>query len=346
MSDVVSHKRNLGRDGRLRWFDGDPKKVLFTPGRGGSVQFTDGRVRLATCLGCHDAPCIEYREQELSIDGALQSFPGDPSRDVCPTDAIGWNDAGDAAVVDSDHCIGCGLCAARCPYGAISMDSNGVAVVEGADPDGICHTTHTSVGPHLMISRTGTLGGHSLPFIRQAPEIIGTLSDRQLTLIARNMLISAGVTASMGRRGDTNVRMDGVLCTRTGQLGAIELESGTAVLESPRALLDDIAVLSGRFQIPVAAIVPVSLLLTLPNLRSEYYRVIDDIQTVLGVQCRTITLGALAVLIWHLARIDSLDGDLFTTTRASTVDLHTSLIDIIPALPPAEPYPGAYRPPK
>ena len=345
MSDVVSHKRSLRRHGRLRWFDGDPRKILFGPSRGGSIQFADGRVRIATCLGCHDAPCMEFSEPELSIGGALQSFPGDPSRDVCPTDAITWNDAGDAPVVDHDHCIGCGLCAARCPYGAIAMDSDGVAVVEGEDPDGVTHNTHTSTAPHVMMPRAGPLGANTAPFMQEMPETIGTLTDRQITLLARNMLVGVGVSASMGRRGDTNVRMDGVLRTRTGQLGAIELESSTAVLESPRALLDDIAVLSGRFQIRAGTIVPVSLLLTLPSRRSEYYRVIDDIQTVLGFRCRTITLGALCVLIWRHTKIDSLTGDLFTTT-ADTADLHTSLVDLIPALSSAEPYPGAYRPPK
>ena len=345
MSDVVSHKRTLRRRGRLRWFNADPKKILLRPGSGGSIQFADGRVRTATCLGCHDAPCMEMNQSELSIGGPLQSFPGDPSRDVCPTDAITWDDAGEVPTIEPDHCVGCGLCAVRCPYGAITMDSDGLAVVQGNDPDGICDTGNTPTGPHVTIVRTGTLGVHTAPFLSRMPEIIAALSDTQVTLLARNMLVAAGVSASMGRKGDTNVRMDGVLSTRTGQLGVVELETSAAVLESPRALLEDIAILRGRFGVPVAAIVPVSLIGALPNARSEYYRVMDDILHVLGIRCRTVTLGALGVLNWRFTRITGLDGDLFSTTDG-TIDLYPSLAHLIPDLPRAEPYPGAYRPAK
>lgn len=345
MSDLVPHKRTLHRRGRLRWFNVDPKKILNTPGRGGSIQFVDGRWRVATCLGCHDAPCMELGESDLSIGGALQSFPGDPSRDVCPTDAISWNDAGEAATIDSTDCIGCGLCAARCPYGAISMDPDGVAVVQGDDPDGITHITDTSVGPHVMLSRSGMLNALTARFARQMPTIIADLTDSQGTLLVRNMLTAVGVKASIRRKGDTNVRIDGVLRTSADQIGVFELETGTTVLESPRALLEDIAVLHGRFGVPVAAITPVSVILALPSVRSEYYRVIDDIASVFGIHCRTVTLGALCALIWRFATINELAGNLFCTT-AGSIDLHPSLAHMVPDLPRTEPYSGAYRPTK
>ena len=345
MSDLVFHRQILRRRGRMRWFNAEPKKILFRAGRAGSIRFTDGHLGLGTCLGCHDAPCMELTEPELSIGGALQSFPGDPSRDVCPTDAITWDEAGEVPIVDGKECIGCGLCAVRCPYGAITMGPDGIAVVEGDDPDGIADTTDTSIGPHVLIPRSGILGGPTARFVREMPEIISRLTDAQSTLLARNMLVASGVRASMRRKGDPNVRMDGVLRTPTEQIGVVELETGVAVLETPRALLEDIAVLHSRFGVPVAAIIPVSLIGTLPNIRSEYYRVIDDILSVLDIQCRTVTLGALCVLNWHFAKLDRLDGDLFTTT-GSTTDLHSSLVQVIPDLPSVEPHPGAYRPAK
>jgi Fe-S-cluster-containing dehydrogenase component len=53
-----------------------------------------------SCLHCADAPCVT----------------------VCPTGAS-WKRASDGIVlVAEDECIGCGLCAWACPYGAREMD--------------------------------------------------------------------------------------------------------------------------------------------------------------------------------------------------------------------------------
>lgn len=345
MSDLVPHRRAISHRGRSRWFSADPEAIFFDPDKPARIRFPDGGLEVATCLGCHDAPCMEVTEAELRIDGALTSFPGNPSMEVCPTDAITWDDAGKVPNIDSNLCIGCGLCAIRCPYGAITLDSDGVAVVEGDDPAGITSATTMAVGPHVVTPRTGILGPPTARFMRAMPEILAGLSDTEGTLLARNMLLASGVAASTRRKGDTNVRMDGVFRTQTNQIGVVEFEPGVAVLETPRALLEDIAVLHRRFDVPVAAIVPVSLIGVLPNIRSEYYRVMDDISSVLNIQCRTVTLGALCVLAWRFANLARIDGDLFIPMGRAT-DMHSSLAQLIPDLPSTEPYPGAYRPPK
>ena len=68
-------------------------------------------------------------EAQPSLDDELGTFPSDPSRDVCPTDAINWDAAGEMPTIEAESCIGCGLCAVRCPYGAISLSPDGIAVV-------------------------------------------------------------------------------------------------------------------------------------------------------------------------------------------------------------------------
>ena len=58
-----------------------------------------------SCLHCDDAPCVT----------------------VCPTGASYKRQADGIVLVDEDWCIGCGLCAWACPYGAREM--NGQAQV-------------------------------------------------------------------------------------------------------------------------------------------------------------------------------------------------------------------------
>jgi Fe-S-cluster-containing dehydrogenase component len=53
-----------------------------------------------SCLHCDDAPCVT----------------------VCPTGASYKRAEDGIVLVNEDHCIGCGLCAWACPYGAREMD--------------------------------------------------------------------------------------------------------------------------------------------------------------------------------------------------------------------------------
>ena len=53
-----------------------------------------------SCLHCEDAPCVT----------------------VCPTGASFKRAEDGIVLVHEDHCIGCGLCAWACPYGARELD--------------------------------------------------------------------------------------------------------------------------------------------------------------------------------------------------------------------------------
>ena len=284
-------------------------------------------------------------ESQLNLGGTLEKFPGSPSRDVCPTNAIDWDESVAAPNIDTEKCIGCGLCAIRCPYGAIVLSPQGVVLVQTGDLDSITTTKKDTIEPHVLMPRIGVLASLSAPFSRKMPKVIADLTEIQSTLLVRNMLAFCGVAASMRRKGDTNIRMDGLLRLSSGQIAVVELELGTAVMESPRALLEDIAVLHSRFDVSMKKIVPVSILGTLPNVRSEYYQVIDDISEVLKIQCRTLTVGVLCMLMWRFVKLDELERGLFTTKSGST-NLHTSLAQLIPGLPSEEPYPGAFTPSK
>ena len=345
MSDFVPHKKSLERIAPLRKFRTTPEAIEFTPNGATMVQFPDGMMASGTCLGCHDAPCMEFDALRMDLGGELSAFPGDPLLDVCPTNAIDWNDAGETVQINEEQCIGCGLCALNCPYGAISLTSNGHAFVETDDPDKITEPESAKEAKHVVVPKSGSLGDTDSNFLKDLPDVLSALNEAQTARLARNLLLSCGISAQMRRKGDTNVRMDGLVRFSTGKIGVVELETSQAVLESPRALLEDIAVLNNRFNVPVENIIPLSLIGVFPNVRVEYYQVIDDIEKVLGIKCHTLTLGALCVLAWHFKAVDKLGKAQFVTTAGAT-DLYPSLRDFIDDLISHEPYDGAYRPAK
>lgn len=341
MSDLVPHKKVLSRQGRIRRFKSKPEIITFMPDEEAKISFANGSVGGATCLGCHDAPCVE-----LEVPQALEHiamFPSDPVRDVCPTDAISWNTMEDIPTIDTESCIGCGICAVRCPYGAISLSPEGIAVVKSDDFDGITAPSQEIAKPHVKIVREGLLGSITGSFIQELPNVVENMNDTQKTRFVRNMFLMCGVMAHMRRKGDINIRMDGILQFESGQFGVVEIETGENVLENPRTLLEDIAVLHNRFSIDATDILPVSVISRLPNVRSEYYQVIDDIKNVLNIKCHTITLGSLCILMWHFKTLVELKTEDFNTVIGDT-DLYPSLSQLIPDLPFEEPYPRAYRP--
>jgi hypothetical protein len=137
------------------------------------------------------------------------------------------------------------------------------------------------------------------------------------------------------------MRIDGVGNMDDGRVAVIEIELSNATLESPRALLEDVAVLHGRYKIEVSKINPVSVILSLPNARSEYYQVIDDVYKILGLRCHTITVGALLSVVWHFCKIKKLENDLFLTSTKGT-DLRPGMLkNISRKISQVEPYYGS-----
>lgn len=345
MAEVIPHQKATAPAGRKKDYLSAVTSLDYGDGSAPvTVRLECGTTGLGTCLGCFDSPCMRLPPSAFTLHDALASFPGDPSTHVCPTEAISWNEEHDFIDIDRDLCIGCGACIALCPFGALSANEFGLASIETSDPSGISIGRQTT-SPHPDPVRTGRIASPNAESLRSLPAAIGKLNDRTKSLLVRSLFIACGVPCRIRRAGDTNIRMDGVIGISTEVSGVLEIELKAATsLESPRALLEDVAVLHNRFDIPAPGILPISCVLSLPNERSEYYSVVDDIEQVLGLRCRTVSLGALAVLAMHFVRITEFGDELFSTSQAAS-DLSASMKHLVPSLDPiAEPYPGAYSP--
>ena len=262
--------------------------------------------------------------------------------EVCPTQAIGWSNETRSVQIDDASCIGCGLCAARCPYGAITLDKDGVAVVQLDDVDDISVEAIDRPADHPTVKRRGTLGAAS-PKLQGLPDVIASLGSDEASQFVRNVLVTCGIVSRVRRKGDQNVRIDGIFHMSSGDVGPIEIDLEGETLDALRALLEDVAVLHSRYSVPRSMIIPLGVLLTLPSARSEYYRVIVDIKKVTGLEFRTVTLGVLVSLMWQFRTVDNFDRGLFFIHEDQT-SLLTAMKSKWPTLIEHQLSRGAYSP--
>jgi len=109
-----------------------------------------------------------------------------------------------------------------------------------------------------------------------------------------------GLEAQFPRKGDVNERYDVLIDDPSNDhkiVCEVEIPS-TAVLDAPRNLLDDIAVLVSRREIKCDKLIPLVICWDFPNNRTDYWNVVKDIKDVLGIEIKTCSILGLAVLAW------------------------------------------------
>lgn len=292
----------------LRVFTEVPERVKkFTRSEPAQLVFPDGSSCTSSCIGCADEPCRILANKERTID-AVDAFAGDTSSAVCPVKAITWDPGVEAPKIDPTVCIGCGICVARCPVGAISVRDN-VAVVAAAEPTSAnsrLSTAEFSSGQAQQRKQIAIIPKYELqePILDDVEVVRVTTaltkaSDVIQKAAVRSVLVAAGCSVSLSRKGDVHTRMDGAYSTSDGVRGSLEVEFGLDSLEAVRASLDDVAVLNSRYDLPKEMQTPIVVCGELPRERQGYWQVVRDIYRVLDIKVRTATMGSLLLLVWN-----------------------------------------------
>ena len=199
----------------------------------------------------------------------------------------------------------CGVCASRCPAGAIRMVP--YAVIDDTARPAFPDTRDDALADAALAALYSTT--RSGEFLSESDLVADDMRSRMLAawnrigdrfpdILARNLLIAVGCGAAMRRKGDVFARMDIVLGAPWPEFGCAEAEFGDeAVLDAPRDLLDDIAVSVGRFGRSPLSLTALVITDVLPNWRSEYWRIIQDISKVIGVKVGPVTVMELCRLV-------------------------------------------------
>ncbi len=260
------------------------------------------------CLRCDNPPCLTFSNEELDIP-LFGEFPSDRNDRCCPTGAIMWEDT-PTPVVNPDLCIACGVCVRRCPAGAIYLTREMVATVSDEDTNAVAEEAanyevisysrsrfHFSKAKRIGSSAevNDELMSHIYERISNVSEV---LSSQPGNILVRNLLLVLELQCGIRRRGDTNIRMDMVLSSLAGQAGTGEIELGTAILDAPRNILDNVAVLISRYHFCKEELLTLVVTLSLPRKRSEYWKVLQDIEKIVGLRIGTISVGALVALVY------------------------------------------------
>lgn len=313
MSKILQQPINCGKE-KILAPGFNPISLSFQSGQTAIVKFSNGQEVKASCLRCPTTPCATFSEDEV-VSSTFPHFPADRNTDVCPAGAIAQSNGNGAPIIDVQSCIFCGVCASRCPVGAISLVPNKGAIIEDApniafvEVGGIFKSSNLDLIKKFkglnpkgsMLEENDLIVAEAFARLQRAWKKKG---DRFPNLLVRNLLIGAGVESAIGRKGDTNIRMDVVFSAGT-KGGVAEVEfGGEAVLDAPRNILDALAVLASRYNWQLKESIALIVSDVLPNRRSEYWSIIQDIDRVLEVRVQTITVLALFLFNWNRKRLE------------------------------------------
>jgi len=282
-----------------------------------------------SCLSCMFPNCMKYRDDEIEACSKIfKDFPIDANNFVCPTGALTWEKNETYPEINKDLCISCGLCASRCPIGAIYLDKAGAAISTVSKIVKIVQANVDNIKIHETLLNALQKVKHIGVMIEESETLFSEIYNKMSiikteaqfpNILTRNLLIQTGNRCFIRRRGDVYLRIDALMELSNEMAGIIEIEFNKDSLESPRAILDDIAVLISRYGIEPSSIIPFIVSFEFPNIRTEYWRVIKDINNILKIKINSLSIGALMLFVWNFQKVDFIKNSFYADVDNSSI---------------------------
>ena len=146
--------------------------------------------------------------------------------------------------------------------------------------------------------------------------IFNSLSDKKKLIYVNKLLHNFGIENELKRIGDVNMRIDSI-----GKVGnmtvLISIEFGNDMVSLPRKLLEGFAIMHNRYKVDKDKIVLISVIQKLPNKRSDFYQVIDDILKILKIKIYTLPINEITKLLKMNKKFSDYNLENFFISRKS-----------------------------
>ncbi|MEO2063246.1 MAG: 4Fe-4S binding protein [Christiangramia sp.] len=290
-------KRSDGVEARVLKPEVSIRKVRYSL-EGNSIEFSNGTTEKGTCINCHSKPCLNLPKNYLN-NHIIDGLPHNNDPRVCPVNAISYNGK-DGIEINSD-CIGCGLCMTRCPIGGIEYDNYNQSfkvsktdseyfVLADSSQQASVESTYLRI---TEVSKDFHTSKIPLELTNNLQEGLRKKSlrfpDLELIMI-RNYLLSLGIKSTISAKGNIDSRMDFTAELDEYTIPGESSVQGNDILGLPRRILEDISWLHNRIGIPKQKQIPLLIINEFPRKRSDFYEVISDIENVLGIEIKVLTL--------------------------------------------------------
>lgn len=268
----------------------------------------DGEEIVGSCMSCSEHYCMTYTESEI-FNEDFAEFPKNGSKRVCPTDAISFDNENGLAKINESQCIVCGLCLYRCPFSAIQLSvKHSSCTINGRNNNCVeCSDVEQRQYIARLIRATKHIEFDNIPIsfsenyksnLSKSSRKFPDLSE----IVVRNTLVNSKIRCQTNASGNNHIRIeflskvDGTILMGESEVSCIETSRGRDTLSVNRRILDNLAVLIGRYGFDKSNIIPISIINGLPNKRTDYYEVVEDINKILNVKIFTLTYHILFVL--------------------------------------------------
>lgn len=257
----------------------------------------------AECWKCTDSPCHTFPKNVLLLPSLQEIGSVETKPDVCPVDALKIDDNGDV-IIESNSCIGCGLCLTNCPVGAIYLEtSSGVGKVNlqpentGSFDNNILALRDEWAQSIKFAVPTSAQINKQLELVRA--KFFGVKSPKShlnTRLLVRNSLISLGANTALRTQG-ANSLLSEVVAQEGGRTYLVEIETNDDTLDAFRRLVSSAARAINSLGVERSALSLVMIVPQLPNKRVDFYRLVKDARIYLGLRIIVIPFAALIAAV-------------------------------------------------
>lgn len=276
------------------------------------TKFSDKARQELGCLRCTDSPCSRLGREEQNVPSIPDQASVLASPEVCPVKAIVVSESGEPKI-DQAKCVGCGLCVARCPTGALTLtgDPEKPTALQTlsefkrvGEAEGFAFRNALKASYRLSRPSVPDMARQVMRFrmgLRQTEMDWGLSVNSVTRVLVRNAFISMGAKVALRNQG-ANSLLTELIVEEGERLYLVEISTTDDTLDAFRRVLSASARAIGRSAKSVEQVTGMLIVPSLPNRRVDLYRLVEDAERYLGIRFLVVPIAAISFAILQEAK--------------------------------------------